>query len=76
MRIREEEIARVSTHLHDSVLQSLVLIQRSDDSEAIVRNRLRGGACPDCTTPIPGRWDARVEGTTRTHGVPLPVWSV
>ena len=42
----------------------------------IVRNRLRGGACPDCATPIPGRWDARVEGTTRTHGIPLPVWSV
>lgn len=31
MRIREDELARVSTHLHDSVLQSLVLIQRSDD---------------------------------------------
>ena len=31
MRIREDERARVSAHLHDSVLQSLVLIQRSDD---------------------------------------------
>ena len=31
MRIREDELARVSAHLHDSVLQSLVLIQRSDD---------------------------------------------
>ncbi len=30
MRIREDELARVSAHLHDSVLQSLVLIQRSD----------------------------------------------
>ena len=28
-RIREDERARVSAHLHDSVLQSLVLIQRS-----------------------------------------------
>jgi pyruvate formate lyase activating enzyme len=37
------------------------------------RNRLRAGACPDCGTAIPGRWDARVEGTTRTHGIPLPV---
>ena len=36
MRIREEEIARVSTHLHDSVLQSLVLIQRSDDPRRMV----------------------------------------
>ena len=30
-RIREDEMARVSAHLHDSVLQSLVLIQRSSD---------------------------------------------
>ena len=30
-RIREDEMARVSAHLHDSVLQSLVLIQRSTD---------------------------------------------
>jgi signal transduction histidine kinase/phage shock protein PspC (stress-responsive transcriptional regulator) len=30
-RIREDERAKVSAHLHDSVLQSLVLIQRSDD---------------------------------------------
>ena len=53
---------------------NVTLIERS--GFRIVRNRLRGGACPDCTTPIPGRWDARVEGTTRTHGIPLPVWSV
>jgi phage shock protein PspC (stress-responsive transcriptional regulator) len=30
-RIREDERARVAAHLHDSVLQSLVLIQRADD---------------------------------------------
>ncbi len=30
-RIRDDEMARVSAHLHDSVLQSLVLIQRSHD---------------------------------------------
>jgi signal transduction histidine kinase/phage shock protein PspC (stress-responsive transcriptional regulator) len=30
-RIRDEERAAVAAHLHDSVLQSLVLIQRSDD---------------------------------------------
>ena len=30
-RIRDDEMARVSAHLHDSVLQSLVLIQRSSD---------------------------------------------
>lgn len=32
LRIREDERAAVAAHLHDSVLQSLVLIQRSDDS--------------------------------------------
>ncbi len=30
-RIREEERAALAAHLHDSVLQSLVLIQRNDD---------------------------------------------
>jgi signal transduction histidine kinase/phage shock protein PspC (stress-responsive transcriptional regulator) len=30
-RIREDEWATVAAHLHDSVLQSLVLIQRTDD---------------------------------------------
>ncbi len=31
LRVREEERANLAAHLHDSVLQSLVLIQRSDD---------------------------------------------
>jgi pyruvate formate lyase activating enzyme len=39
----------------------------------VVANRLAAGACPACATSIPGRWDASVEGTTRTHGIPLPV---
>jgi len=39
----------------------------------VLKNRLVSGACPRCATPVPGRWDARVEGTTRTHGIPLPV---
>jgi pyruvate formate lyase activating enzyme len=38
------------------------------------RNRLVGGACPKCQSPIAGRWDPRVEGTTKTNGVPLPVF--
>ena len=37
-------------------------------------NRLAEGTCPRCRTPIPGRWDPKVEGTTRTHGIPLPVF--
>ena len=39
----------------------------------VVANRLRGGACPKCSRAIPGRWDSRVEGTSRTRGIPLPV---
>ncbi len=35
-RIREDERAQLSAHLHDSVLQSLVLIQRSDDPRHMV----------------------------------------
>lgn len=34
-RIREDERAAVAAHLHDSVLQSLVLIQRSDDARVM-----------------------------------------
>ena len=36
LRIREEERAALAEHLHDSVLQSLVLIQRADDSRRMV----------------------------------------
>jgi signal transduction histidine kinase/phage shock protein PspC (stress-responsive transcriptional regulator) len=36
LRIREEERATLAEHLHDSVLQSLVLIQRSDDPRRMV----------------------------------------
>jgi len=39
----------------------------------VLENRLLAGRCPECQTPIPGRWDGEVEGTTRTHGIPLPV---
>jgi pyruvate formate lyase activating enzyme len=39
----------------------------------VLKNRLREGACPDCGARIAGRWDARAQGTSRTHGVPLPV---
>ena len=36
LRIREEERAALAAHLHDSVLQTLVLIQRSDDPRRMV----------------------------------------
>ena len=39
----------------------------------VTRNRLVAGACPKCSAAIPGRWDDGVQGTSRTHGRPLPV---
>lgn len=36
LRVREEERAALAAHLHDSVLQSLVLIQRSEDPRQMV----------------------------------------
>jgi pyruvate formate lyase activating enzyme len=39
----------------------------------VTKNSLVDGACPKCGRAIPGRWDRAVEGTTRTHGIPLPV---
>jgi len=38
----------------------------------VLKNRILSGGCPDCGTPIPGRWDPKVEDTTRTFGIPLP----
>ncbi len=35
-RIRQEERAEMAAHLHDSVLQTLALIQRTDDSKRMV----------------------------------------
>lgn len=40
-RIRTDERAEVAAHLHDSVLQTLALIQRADDSPARMANLAR-----------------------------------
>jgi pyruvate formate lyase activating enzyme len=39
----------------------------------VLSNRIASGACPDCGATIPGRWNPKVEGTSRTRGIPLPV---
>ncbi|HEX2300255.1 MAG TPA: ATP-binding protein, partial [Pseudonocardiaceae bacterium] len=41
-RIRTEERAEIAAHLHDSVLQTLALIQRQSDSSREVRRLARG----------------------------------
>jgi hypothetical protein len=47
------------------------LIRRS--GFRVLSNRLTSGACPDCGAAIPGRWNPKLEGTSRTRGIPLPV---
>lgn len=80
-RIRSEERAEVAAHLHDSVLQTLALIQRSRDPvemAALARGQERDlrawlfGAGGD-----PDRLRAALEGTAarieRRHRVPIDV---
>ncbi len=85
-RIRQEERAEVAAHLHDSVLQTLALIQRSDDpsrmamlarhQETELRDWLHGTAPLDgidlVSTALKGA-AARVE---EDHQVPIDVVTV
>ena len=85
-RIRQEERAEVAAHLHDSVLQTLALIQRSDDptrmgmlarhQETELRDWLYGTAPLDgidlVSTALKGA-AARVE---EDHQIPIEVVTV
>jgi len=69
-RIREDERARVSAHLHDSVLQSLVLIQRSDNPRRMANlarrqeRELRAWLYGDVPTGDPTTLHAAIEVLT------------
>ncbi len=69
-RIREDERARVSAHLHDSVLQSLVLIQRSDNPRRMAslarrqERELRAWLYGDVPTGDPTTLHAAIEVLT------------
>jgi len=39
----------------------------------VLSNAIIEGKCPRCARVIPGRWDAALQGSSRTRGVPLPV---
>ncbi len=78
-RIREDERALVAAHLHDSVLQSLVLIQRSADprrmatlarrQERELRSWLYGSAPVGETPSLHGAVDLMAAGIESDHDV-------
>ncbi len=85
-RIRSEERADMAAHLHDSVLQTLALIQRSDDARRMVtlaraqerelRSWLYGsgeGNAADSFTAALTAAAARIEGD---HDIPVDVVTV
>jgi len=85
-RAREAVRADIAAHLHDSVLQTLALIQRnSDDSGQVIRlartqeRELRSWLYGGGSTPADGSWPATLERQVRAaaedvedlHGVPV-----
>jgi signal transduction histidine kinase len=85
-RIRSDERAEVAAHLHDSVLQTLALVQRrADDPREVVRLArmqerelrtwlLTGGETPDATNGSVGAaLDALAAEVETEHGVPVEV---
>ena len=78
-RIREDERARVAAHLHDSVLQSLVLIQRTEDprrmaglarrQERELRAWLYGGAPLGAPASLHAAIDAMAVAVESDHDV-------
>ena len=81
-RIRSEEKAEVAAHLHDSVLQTLALIQRTDDPKKMVtlarsqERDLRSWLFDDTDTDADSIEGALTSAATRVeaaHDVPVSV---
>lgn len=80
-RIRSEERAAMAAHLHDSVLQTLALIQRADDprrmatlarsQERELRSWLYGRPRADGPTTLVSAVEAMVDMVEREHGMPV-----
>lgn len=85
-RIRQEERAEVAAHLHDSVLQTLALIQRSDDparmtmlarhQETELREWLYGVAPLDGVDLLSTALRRAALKVEEDHGVPVDVITV
>ncbi|MFQ5524201.1 MAG: ATP-binding protein [Acidimicrobiia bacterium] len=85
-RIRQEERAEMAAHLHDSVLQTLALIQRSDDSrriamlarhqEAELREWLYGTAPLAGVDMVSTALKQAAERIEKDHQVPVEVITV
>ncbi len=85
-RIRQEERAEMATHLHDSVLQTLALIQRTDDparmailarhQETELRDWLFGAAPLDGVDLVSTALKNAAARVEKDHQVPIDVVTV
>lgn len=85
-RIRQEERAEMAAHLHDSVLQTLALIQRSDDparmailarhQEAELRDWLYGAAPLDGIDMVSTALKSAAAKVEEDHQIPVEVVTV